>query len=497
MIAGTREHAALANDAYSDRSKDIGGDKFVFIDEVRYRILATADRSSGYQGTAYERLDTGAVVIAHRGTESVKDGITDASMVVVGRNNQLDDAMAFTQRVVEEARKWAELKHQPLNVTVTGHSLGGTLAEITAAKYGLPAETFNAYGPTSLKDLRDHDVDVNGRYPHIVNHVRATDVVGAGSPHFGEVRTYATPQDIESLKRGRYLETGLLHLPTNPFLTADLSAHKMSNFLPNNDATGSSIINADNEARARTYHGAIEHFHKDVVRNRIDLTMVVNRAPSPLHALNPLDPAVKLKLQAIDAGMTMTGQIVANQVTQGVRVAERTGQQTAQLVSDGAARAYEALTRPGSWFDKKTATNPASATRLDQPDHPDHALFKQAQGGVHLMDAKVGRTPDERSDNLAAALVVAARSDSLKRIDHVVLSTDNSKVFAVQGALDSALKKIASVPTVDALDTPVAQSTRILDQAIQQKAVEQQAQRQRQDPMPSQLQQRSGATMAI
>jgi len=471
MTIGTRELAALADDAYSDRSKRLGKD--VLVDGVDYIILDLADRPSGYQGTAYQRIDSGEVVIAHRGTESIKDGITDAGMVFAGRNNQLDDAISFARRAIDKAQKTGPDYPHPIAISITGHSLGGTLAEITAAKYGLPAETFNAYGPGSLKNLHDYGIDANGRYADIVNHVRATDVVGAGSPHFGEVRTYAAPQDIESLRRGRYLESGSLHLPTNPLLTADLSAHKMSNFLPHNDVIGASIINPVDEARARAYRGAIEHYREDVVKSRIDLAMVVNRAPSPLHALNPLDPALKLKLQALDAGVTMTGQVVANHVTQGVRVAERTGQQTAQFVNDGAARAYDALTRPGSWFDDKKAATPTAAPQLDQPDHADHALFRQAQGGVHKLDAEVGRTPDERSDQLAACLVVAARNDGMNCIDHVALSTDMSRVFAVQGALDSPFKKIASVPTVESLNTPIVQSTQVLDRVMQPKAPEQ------------------------
>jgi hypothetical protein len=93
---------------------------------------------------------------------------------------------------------------------------------------------------------------------------------------------------------------------------------------------------------------------------------------------------------------------------------------------------------------------------------------------VHLLDAKVGRTPDQQSDQLASALVVAARTNGMNRIDHVVLSTDASKVFAVQGALDSALKRIAGVPTVEALNTPIAQSSQAWEHASAQ--MQQQAQ---------------------
>ena len=105
--------------------------------------------------------------------------------------------------------------------------------------------------------------------------------------------------------------------------------------------------------------------------------------------------------------------------------------------------------------------------QLDHPKHPDHTMFEQARAGVHRLDAEVGRTPDQRSDQLAAALVVAAKANGMSRIDHAVLSTDASKVFAVEGALDSALKRIAAVPTVEALNTLITQSTQSWEQAIE------------------------------
>lgn len=80
----------------------------------------------------------------------------------------------------------------------------------------------------------------------------------------------------------------------------------------------------------------------------------------------------------------------------------------------------------------------------------------------------------------------------MDRIDHVALSTDTSKVFAVQGALDSALKRIASVPTVEALNTPIAQSTQAWTQAsernqrqAEERTVEQQHTIHRQRPVMS------------
>lgn len=125
------------------------------------------------------------------------------------------------------------------------------------------------------------------------------------------------------------------------------------------------------------------------------------------------------------------------------------------------------------------------AVQLSDPTHPDHALFRQAQSGVHRLDAQVGRTPDHRSDQLAAALVVAARSHGMNRIEHVTLSTDASKVFAVQGALNSPFKQFTSVPTVESLNTPIAQSSDAWEQnsaqtrhEAQEQSLQQPAQRQ-------------------
>ncbi|MBO9648880.1 MAG: hypothetical protein J7605_10235 [Variovorax sp.] len=455
MTVGTREYAALASDAYTDRSFDTGKPK-VSINDQDYKVLAVANRPSGYQGTAYQCKETGEVIIAHRGTESFKDGITDIGMAFKGRNNQLDDSIAFAEQAIKLAHSTQSNYPNPVTISTTGHSLGGSLAELTAARFGLRAETFNAYGPTELKDLHRYGIDVNAKHPHIVNHVRATDVVGADGHHFGEVHTYATPKDVESLRKGRYLdEPGLLRLPTNPLLTAGLSAHSMSTFLPDNP--GGSIMTPENEARARAYQGPIAQYRRDVVNNRIDLATIAHRAPSPLNMINPIDPSAKLRLQAMDAGLVAATDMA-------VDGAQRVGRAAAEgfkAAGEGVSRAYDSV------FGSKTATLPPQP-QLDQPGHHDHAMFKQAQAGVHKLDAERGRTPDTSSNHLAAALVVAARRDGLTRIDSVALSDDASKAFALQGAPRSPAMKVASVLTVDAINTPISQSTQGLEEARQQ-----------------------------
>ncbi|WP_426702127.1 XVIPCD domain-containing protein [Rhodanobacter sp. Col0626] len=93
---------------------------------------------------------------------------------------------------------------------------------------------------------------------------------------------------------------------------------------------------------------------------------------------------------------------------------------------------------------------------LDDKRNPDHALYQQVLVGVHKIDAGMGRTPDQQSINLAAALTVAAKAQGLTRIDTVALSEDGSRTFAAQNALP--LMKLADVATAQAVHTPIEQS---------------------------------------
>jgi hypothetical protein len=113
-----------------------------------------------------------------------------------------------------------------------------------------------------------------------------------------------------------------------------------------------------------------------------------------------------------------------------------------------------------------------TAISLDHASHPDHALYRQARSAVHGLDAQHGRSPDQRSDNLAAALTVAARRDGLSAIHHVVLSEDASMTFAVQSAPRSVLKQMTRVDTEQAIQTSVAQSSQAWDRLAQHSAAE-------------------------
>lgn len=92
-------------------------------------------------------------------------------------------------------------------------------------------------------------------------------------------------------------------------------------------------------------------------------------------------------------------------------------------------------------------------------DHPAHGMYEQAFRCVAQLDAERQREPGPHSQMLSGSLVSAAASAGFQRIDHVVLSDDASRAYAVQGDLGSPFKKYVDVNVVQAIHTPIAQSS--------------------------------------
>jgi peptidoglycan hydrolase-like protein with peptidoglycan-binding domain len=140
---------------------------------------------------------------------------------------------------------------------------------------------------------------------------------------------------------------------------------------------------------------------------------------------------------------------------------------------------------------------PQQAARLDDSAHPDNALFLQARGLVHQLDRDQGRIPDQRSDNLAASLTVAARAEGMDRIDRIALSDDGSKMWAGQGLgnMRDHLVQFANVGTLQGVNTTMEQSSAQWPQAMQQFQLHQEGSQQQQQQFQQQAQQQAVSGM--
>jgi hypothetical protein len=329
---GTLNYASLAQASYNDPKVQ----PVVKLNGSTYTVIASADNpKNGFQATAYDRKNADgshSVVIAYRGTEPGREPFqdlgTDAGMALTGLNIQTADAKAFTERVLAQVKRdqAADPTHAPRDVTVTGHSLGGTLAQLMSHQYGLKGEAFNPYPAPNLVQ----GVPVGGK--QMVNHVVATDVVSAGK-HFGEVKTYATHKDVTNLKLSGYHNgTGFIadHMPRNmvgAILLDRGAAHGIGNFAP--DSTGKTILTPQNQELAATNSVAINRFRGDV-----DLTGAKLGAPGKVVVTTVLTAQ-----QALERGI----DFASDKVEQARRVGDqlyRAGERTVDQLRHKANDAY-------------------------------------------------------------------------------------------------------------------------------------------------------------
>lgn len=296
MSLPSQHYARLSDDSYHAPRWDGLKKEYrrVEIDGIEYKPIEHMDRQSGYQGTIYQRMDTGEIVVAHRGTEfdreAVRDGaLADGGMVLKRNNLQANDAIELTQRALELAKNNIGGFRRPPEVTVTGHSLGGCLAQITAHRFDLRGETFNAYGAASL----GYRVPAGG--DKVLNHVMASDVVSAGGQHYGRVRVYAAPAEIAALQRADYENTRSQLDARNPFgVVGDAlqSYHGMHNFL-DVDAKGlrdRSVLN-DPVARqlADRHDPMIDKYRADIFVARESITFGARLRDAPGMAGDTID----------------------------------------------------------------------------------------------------------------------------------------------------------------------------------------------------------------
>ena len=431
MTIPSQQYANLADHTYGrdlDRTpvnlKQLV-DKEVVIEGVTFKVVAHADKPSGYQGTIYQRVDTGELVVSHRGTEPDrelwKDGVLADGGMVVGRvNSQAQDAKALTREALayaqEDPGKWGKVPE----VTVTGHSLGGTLAQITAHHYGLKGEAFNPYGVASL----NYRIPEGPQTPPFVNHVMAADVVSAAAPHYGEIRMYAERGEVHQLRAAGYNNISVIGgLQPNTVIGASLSgSHLMHNFTNRNgDGRHDASILSQPDARTLAQDNQLM-----ISRYRGDVETLRNTA-------------------------TVGGQVV--DVLRGgplfapARALDKIRNSMQPDLPPGEPARQEEQRRKTSQLDD-----------MRDPAHPANGRYQQAYAGVCDVDRSLGRTPDAHSERAAAAL--AASCAHLRSLDQVLLSDDGSRIFGREAGRGNGLQQMGYVDTALAVQQPVEASTR-------------------------------------
>ncbi|MGN6235234.1 hypothetical protein [Dyella sp.] len=288
MTSAAQERADAANDSYANRPQsDVDQGKEAILDGQKYKVFGYAsDPISGFHATAYQNEATGDIVVAYRGTDpglfsgktnaervghaltTMQDIAVDAAMVRDTVNPQRKAADAFTQAMIDKAARAGISRDR---IFVAGHSLGGTLAEIEAANFGLAGSTYNAYGAAGL---------LNGPPrpgTHLTNYRMAGDVVSAANTHIGEVVSLASKEDVQSLRAGRYLDPPAGAPPPNPLIAMRLGDHGGQQHFSSRSTDNILQPFRFTEAAQRyaDHKAGFDHFVGDVSRERGELSQAM------------------------------------------------------------------------------------------------------------------------------------------------------------------------------------------------------------------------------
>lgn len=414
--------AAAASDAYSDLSRaEVVKGRPVALNGDEYTVFGYgADPDSGFHATAYQNKKTNGIIIAYRGTDpdikahtrtALQDAAVDFSMVRDRLNPQKSAADAFTQKILDKAERFGVPKSQ---VTVAGHSLGGTLAEIEASEFGLRGVTFNSYGAVDL----GYDVPEGG--DKIVNYVMAGDPVSAASRHYGQVVTLASDQDLARLRDARYLDAPIDAIPPNPLLGMSMGDHSITWFTGHD-----SVLKPENMAQAMRNYAqfkpAIDHFRGDVYNARAELALALNSTQhlnfeSTYAHLSPRMQQQLAEYHAVTVDPVIRDALEHNRVAAGVTRAldqgsaiSRAGGEYLQQGGEQAARGFRSVGQAVQQRADEVSRVAGTATPLDPVLAGGVAVGAKAFGHVAHAEAEgLARTSHLAGEAAHAAGQLAA-----------------------------------------------------------------------------------------
>lgn len=106
------------------------------------------------------------------------------------------------------------------------------------------------------------------------------------------------------------------------------------------------------------------------------------------------------------------------------------------------------------------------APLLSDPRHPDNAMFQQALKGMEQLGPQAFKNRQEM-ENAAGVAVFEAKASGLKQIDHIVLSSNGTGLFAMQGAPNDPAHHRVHLDKAHAVAEPIEKSTVQVQQETQ------------------------------
>jgi hypothetical protein len=268
------QYAFLSSKIYDP----ISANSYIESDTHKYVVhYVSPDSGSGYRGAVVEDTAAGQLIVTNKGTDvrHIGDLKTDVGMAVMDAPAQWPEAAA----TLRWAWNYAHETGRPLSsISVTGHSLGGSLAQLQAASMDVHAETFNAYGAASMAQRLG--LDVEAAQERVVNHRMYHDPVSAIARPIGRTVEYMDYADYQRHQ----------HTIPSPLgeLGAIVTAHGIANFWDKAHNQPAAVFTHNYmQGWQREQHRALEQLPPGMPPN-MSLGELLQQASTDAHQPKPL-----------------------------------------------------------------------------------------------------------------------------------------------------------------------------------------------------------------
>ena len=109
---------------------------------IGWSMKLANDKSPPFAAFAFKNDTTGEVIIAYRGTDGIKDASADAAILAGTWDSQFKQGLDFAKSVRDNQSIFPD-GPETSKIFVTGHSLGGAIAQIVAYAFGFDGSTID------------------------------------------------------------------------------------------------------------------------------------------------------------------------------------------------------------------------------------------------------------------------------------------------------------------------------------------------------------------